>query len=342
MSADLHVRPATNAPTVADPAWPSLDPERLGLADTTTVNRHLAHKNSTEEVFVNAIGRDGDLLVALGELPKMHRFFNDSMSPRYEPLVATEFVRQCIEVIAHGLLDVPLTDHFVLCSVELELIRPIPKVIFGRPVHTTVAFAEEQVRRNSDGGVYAIDGPVFCWMDGRPIARFEGTVGFMPHEAYTELRQSGGRAAVGHPQGSVAASDPASVGRRFRENVMIGEIGGLPREAMCLVVPNPHPTFFDRPLDHYPGMMIAEAAYQTAKLALSLQTGVSVAAIRVEWLSMNFASFAELDADLAIELTDWTEEDDNVLISLTARQGSDLRSTFRFRLSPTTTSRYRP
>lgn len=320
--------------------WPTPEPERLGMSNATTVDRRFAHKQSTEQVFINDVARDGETLVALGELPKMHRFFNDFATPRYDALLIAEFVRQGVEVIAHALLDVPVTSQFVLRAVELQLIAPHASVISDRAARVVIAFPGRHVRRNRSGMAYAAHGPVYCFIDGRPAARLGGTVGFMTCDAYRELRTESGQARLGVPVGSVAASEPQTVGRQFRENVFVGQVRGLPREATCLVVPTPHPAFFDRPLDHYPGMMVAEAARQLATISVSADAGIPISSVRTDYAALDFVSFAELHTPPSLKVVDWTDLGGGTELVVTAQQGARITSMCRFRMFHDITSRY--
>lgn len=313
-------------------AWPRPEPARLGMTDTTTVDRHLAHKQSTEQVFINDVARDGEMLIALGELPRMHRFFNESAIPRHDTLMLAEFVRQGVEVIAHGLLTVPLGSQFVLRSVELEIVDPEATVIADGSSPAVVALPVNQVRRNRAGAAYAATGPVYCSIGGRPAARFGGMVGFLARDTYDDLRAESGKARLGVPSGSVVASDPSTVGRQLRENVLIGQLAGLPREALCRVVPRPHPAFFDRPLDHYPGMMIAEAARQLAAVSVSSDARVPVTSVYTGYAAMDFVSFAELDTLVSLNVVGWTDLDNGAELTIAARQGDRITTTCVFRM----------
>lgn len=61
------------------------------------------------------------------------------------------------------------------------------------------------------------------------------------------------------------------------------------------MVPQYPQAYFDRPLDHYPGMMMAEAARQLAVYATYLVRDVVPLQIQVGSIRMSFDSFAELD-----------------------------------------------
>jgi hypothetical protein len=302
------------------------------MTTTTTVDRHLAHKRTTEHVFITDVTRDGDVLAALGGLPTMHRFFNDCAAPGHDALLLAEFIRQGVEVIAHALLGVPLTSQFVLRAVELELAGPQAGGSGDRGAPAVITLLDGQVRRNRRGIAYAASGPVYCFIGGRVAARLGGTVAFMDRDAYDGLRSARGASRPGEPGGSVAPCAPGAVGRQFRENVFIGAPEGPPREARCLVVPRPHPAYFDRPLDHYPGMMIAEAARQLAASSIAADAGIPVTSVRTDYAALDFVAFAELDPLVSLDVAGWTDLEAGAELTVAARQGTRVTSTCRFRM----------
>jgi hypothetical protein len=314
----------------ATTVWSAYTPERLGLNTGSTVNRHLAHKRSSEDVFINDVVRHQNMLAAVGTLPRAHRYFNDSPATGYDALHLAEFVRQGVEVIAHALLGVPLTNQFVLRTVKIQLTDPSAT---SAADHAVIAFAEKQIRRNSAGVPYAAKGPVYCLVDGRRIASCDGVVGFLAPETYRVMRGETGPARLATPVGSVVPNQPRTVGRRFPENVFIGQVTGSPREASCLLVPRPHPTFFDRPLDHYPGMLIADGARQLATVSFAESTGVPANRVRTDSAALDFTSFAELDLPPALRIVSWQAFDAGAEITIESRQGARVTATCVFRVT---------
>ncbi|MDT7729673.1 MAG: 2-oxo-3-(phosphooxy)propyl 3-oxoalkanoate synthase [Actinomycetota bacterium] len=321
-----------NTTGVADRArqWSAYTPDKLGVNTTATVDRHLAHKKSSDDVVINDVARHQDMLIAVGTLPTAHRYFNDTAAPGYDALHLAEFMRQGVEVIAHTLLEVPLTNQFVIRTVHLQLTDPATTPTSGTAV---IAFSAHQVRRNGSGAPYSAKGPVHCLIDGRHIARCDGLVGFLAPETYRALRDDNGQTRAAAPAGSVVANPPHTVGRQLPENVFIGQVQGHPREARCLLVPRPHPTFFDRPLDHYPGMMIADAARQLAILSFAENTGAAIDRIRTTSAALDFVSFAELDVPPTLQIVSWGAADSGADITVESRQGSRVTATCTFRVS---------
>jgi hypothetical protein len=63
------------------------------------------------------------------------------------------------------------------------------------------------------------------------------------------------------------------------------------------VVPGAHPSMFDHPQDHLPGMVLAEAARQLALFAAHDGRGISPARSVLADLNVTFAKFGELEPD---------------------------------------------
>jgi hypothetical protein len=98
-------------------------------------------------------------------------------------------------------------------------------------------------------------------------------------------------------------------------------------------VPRPHPAFFDRPLDHYPGMLLAEAARQLAASSLAADVHVPVTSVCTDYAAMDFVSFAELDTPPTMTVVDWIDLDDGAELTVGACQDAQIRSTYKFRMS---------
>lgn len=300
---------------------------------TATVPRHLARKRTTEQVFVTGASRDGDRLVALGDLPEAHLLFNDTAGRRHDALALAEFVRQAVEVLVRGVVGVADDCRCVLRSVRLDVVDPRALRIGEGGSPAAVVVAADRVRRGLDGVGHHVTGPVHCSVGGRPAARFSGGIAFLAPDTYDAVRAATGSTRTGPPRGSVTPAEPRTVGRQLRQNVLVGDVAGPPRAATGRVVPVRHPAFWDRPLDHYPGMAVAEAARQLAVGALATEAGVPAADLSVEGAALDFTSFAELDSPPALSVTGWTDRPGGALLTVTANQGGRTTSVCRFEIA---------
>ncbi|MEU4473633.1 AfsA-related hotdog domain-containing protein [Micromonospora sp. NPDC023888] len=310
-------------------------PSSLGLTTDSTVPRRFAHRQTTEGVFVTGVARDGERLVAVGQLPRLHRLYNDTAGRHHDTLLIAEVLRQGVEVIAHALLEVPLDSQFVLRSVDVRVESTQATIVGEDTAEIVIAVPVDRVRRNRRGAVYAIDGPVRAWIDGRPAATMTGSVAFLAHDGYAELRSgSAERVLDARPELLAMAAPGAVVGRSFPGNVLITTPSGPPQCASADVLPLRHPAFFDRRLDHYPGMLIAEASRQLAVAAMVVHADLDAGALRTDAASMDFVSFAELDAPLSCRVAGWDTDGGGQAVTVWAEQKGQIVTRSRFVLSP--------
>ena len=97
---------------------------------------------------------------------------------------------------------------------------------------------------------------------------FTGEALLIPEALYERVRSV---RSDGQPTDRAAPVpvEPLRVGRRLRRNVVVGDAQFGDGELHCAVVTDTtHPSFFDHPQDHVPGMMMLEAARQAALLYL--------------------------------------------------------------------------
>jgi A-factor biosynthesis hotdog protein len=96
--------------------------------------------------------------------------------------------------------------------------------------------------------------------------------------------------------------DRILVHKHREENVFVSRIEQIARgeeEDNFMVqfyLDRDHPFFFEHPLDHYPGLMLLEAARQAATALTHLFYGVPLDSIYImQGLAVDFTAFAELD-----------------------------------------------
>ena len=105
---------------------------------------------------------------------------------------------------------------------------------------------------------------------------------------------------------------------------------GAPVLAQCRIVPTAPPRHFDRPLDHYPGLMMASAARQFAVAALAHRTGADPADLRVAEESHEFFEFVELTEIPTLNLLRCEKHRDTYQIEITVNQGGAVKARSRF------------
>ena len=105
---------------------------------------------------------------------------------------------------------------------------------------------------------------------------------------------------------------------------------GTPALAQCRIVPTAPPRHFDRPLDHYPGLMMASAARQFAVAALAHRTGADPANLRVAEESHEFFEFVELTEIPTLNLLRCEKHRDTYQTEITVNQGGAVKARSRF------------
>ncbi|WP_455121764.1 AfsA-related hotdog domain-containing protein [Rothia dentocariosa] len=105
---------------------------------------------------------------------------------------------------------------------------------------------------------------------------------------------------------------------------------GAPVLAQCRIVPTAPPRHFDRPLDHYPGLMMASAARQFAVAALAHRTGEDPANLRVAEETHEFFEFVELTEIPTLNLLRCEKHRDTYQTEITVNQGGAVKARSRF------------
>lgn len=162
-----------------------------------TVDRALVHKRAVEQVLTTAVAEHGGKLLGAAQLPRLHRYYNDTCAPYYDLLLVGEAARQTVEAIAHQLLGVALDQRFVIATLEIALTDPAAFRITAAPADLQVELCPDRVRRRRDGSVRGLVGEAICRTGGREAASFRGELRFVDEESYAQLRA--GPAADGDP-----------------------------------------------------------------------------------------------------------------------------------------------
>lgn len=262
------------------PRMPALDV----LDHTVTTDRTLVHRWSVAEVFLTDLACDGPQRVrAAAQWPRQHAYF-DTQDGTYCLLLGAETFRQVTIAALHDTGLAAPDDVFVMQRMAVAWARAVPRT-GPRPLDLWVTLAMTPAGR---AGRFDLEVTV-ADADG-PLVTGTGVVVVLRPEVYATLRR--GRTGPVERVDPTATTPCHAVGRtRGRDVVLAGARTG----PWSLRVDTGHPTFFDHPSDHVPGMLLFEAARQAALLASPGAHVVSLAA--------DFASYLELDApvDVAVE-----------------------------------------
>lgn len=299
---------------------------RSVLTDRLAPGFHL-NAHSIDHVELNSSG----WLVATGTLPVSCRYFSDAPQGACDPIFLAEFARRAVEVISRLLLEVPARDHFVLKHFSVRSNRGPATLLTSQNPEVRVLFCERQVRRRLDGSAYAVDGPFTCHIDAAPAVQCDGAIAFMPPESYAAARAASGRYMVGLPAGHVSPIAPAQAGKRHADNVLIGEVTSAQNAWAAMLVPQVRPPLYDRPLDHYPGMLMAEAARQLVAHAMGQMLKIPPSIINFQSADMEFASFAGLEEPPVLRASASEMTGTSHVFDVVATQAGKVRASFNIK-----------
>jgi hypothetical protein len=286
--------------------------ERTRTLDTArTLDRALVHRWSVAEVFVTDLRCGGDpveTVEAVAQWPRHHAYF-DTGDGLHCLLLGAETFRQTAIAALHTAGVAAQTDHFVMKHMQVRWSGE-PPAVGDRPLDLRVTMAMTPTGR---AGRY--DLRVSLASAEREVLTGTGVVIVLRPEVFDALRQ--GRVEPRSRVDPPSAVGPAEVGRtRPRDVVLAGD--GPPWQ---LRVDTSHPTLFDHPSDHLPGMLLFEAARQAAVL---VSGGGQVVSIGAE-----FGAYLEIDATTTVEVG----TDDGALVA-TVRQGDLVGARFRVSVAP--------
>lgn len=235
-----------------------------------TVPRQFAHKRAVEEIFLTDIivRESHELVLACFQLPRSHALYNEVENGFHDLLLILEAGRQGMTIYGHARLEVPDGTAFVMGGLRCEVIDLEALRQGDAPAELVIEVPFGGERRDRRGRVrgYTLKGR--GGIDGRPAIEFAGEALLIREALYERVRsvQVEGGGEIGPAPVPV---EPARVGRRSPRNVVVGDSTYSGEELRCALIADPtHPSFFDHPLDHVPGMLMLESARQAALLYL--------------------------------------------------------------------------
>ncbi|MFF0749081.1 ScbA/BarX family gamma-butyrolactone biosynthesis protein [Streptomyces sp. NPDC004267] len=257
----------------------------------TTVAQRSVHKRNAAEVLLTGWRRIADdRFVVTARWPPGHAFYA-VRDHRHDPLLLTETIRQSFPLLAHEAYGVPFGHHLVWDSFAWCLNPDLLRADGSAAELELRVTAREVVRRREN--VVALSLAYDVVRHGRPLATAVSRFTIQAPAVYRRLRGDHGDPAAVRPIPVPPAVDARHVGRTDAGDVVLSPADAPHR--WQLRVDTDHPTLFDHPVDHAPGMLLLEAVRQAAH-AVSERTPVSVIAMDVR-----FHRYAELDAPSWVE-----------------------------------------
>lgn len=246
-------------PEAATAPTPRIDPSLMPRL-TTTVPREYVHRSSHAEVFLTGCEKQSDSRFTLaGQWPRAHTFFTTPDGTSHDPLQAAETIRQVGLFLAHAEFGVPLGHQFLMWDLHLATHPEHMTIGTGPSELSLTAVVTDMGRRGRrlseftleitvirGGRVCAVGGGRFTCLSPATYRRLRGEAGAIPELSRVRRRR-------------VA---PACVGKLLPFDVVLSPTD---RPGRWLLDADPrHPILFDHSGDHYPGMILLEAARQAA------------------------------------------------------------------------------
>jgi hypothetical protein len=260
-----------------------------------TIPRSVAHKRAIEEMFLTDIivDIDRERVLACAQLPRSHALHNEIDNGVHDLLLILETGRQGMTIYGHVWLGIPEETAFVMSGLQAEVVDREAMKQGETPGELVIDVPFGTERRDRRGRVrgYALTG--VARVDGRPAVEIKGEAMLVPATLYERVRsvRTDESMEVPPPREPV---DPVRVGRRSPRNVVVGDARWRNGELRCaLIADTAHPSFFDHPLDHVPGMLMLETARQAALLYVE-EFGWSPAEATLDGCEARFNQYAAL------------------------------------------------
>jgi len=260
-----------------------------------TIPRTFAHKRAVEEMFLTDIivDMDRERVLACAQLPRSHALHNEVENGVHDLLLILETGRQGMTIYGHLRLQIPEETAFVMSGLRVDVVDREAMRQGEEPGELVIDVPFGEERRDGRGRVrgYALTGAAS--IDGRRAVEIEGEALLIPAALYERVRSVRVDPDTDMPPPPEPV-EPARVGRRAVRNVVVGDAARRDGELSCsLIADTGHPSFFDHPLDHVPGMLMLETARQAALLYVG-GLGWSPSETTLEGCEANFSQYAAL------------------------------------------------
>ncbi len=283
----------------------------IGLAELSfdrTVDRRLLHRHALAEVFLTDSNRiDERDYLAAARIPPFHTYYRDlpGSAGHLDPLLLLECARQAETYGGHVYFDVPFDTNFILRRWSMSIERPD---LLTSDVDELGLAVRTHNARSLAGVLRALTYTIDLVVGAETAGTVHIDVAYLTGEAYQEMRTgrrdgrppvtsadlTTGAAQQPLPSGRVLAPD--RVGRSDPGNVVLYEPLFEARSASARMrVPLRHPSMFDHPQDHLPGMVMMEAARQLGLVVLAADPKIAPASAQLVGLEASFSQYCELD-----------------------------------------------
>ncbi|HEX8303610.1 MAG TPA: ScbA/BarX family gamma-butyrolactone biosynthesis protein [Jatrophihabitans sp.] len=278
-----------------------------------TIDRALVHRNSVAEVLLTDLIRlDQTELLVAAQWPRSHRVYRPDRYGRHDPMLLLESIRQTGLAVSHYAFGVGYDQQSLMRDVGFVLDqRSEPRALLSSTNLAITVGCRDLIMRGDQLRGMTIE--LSFSADGLPFATGHGTVRWISSQSYTALRaRSGIRLDWDQLRWSSVIPTRRASSVRAAEDVLLSRKAGLGSRRR-LVVPLDHPVYFDHPLDHAPGMLLIDAAWQ----AVAEQRGDGA---RLVACTLDCSVFTELGVDTDIVLRQVSSDTTEFAVQQQGRQ----------------------
>jgi hypothetical protein len=260
-----------------------------------TIDRALVHRDSIAEVLLtDLIQLDERQLLVAAQWPRSHRVYRPDRHGRHDPMLILESIRQTGLAVSHFAFGVGFDQQSLMRDVSFVLDQSSEPRALLSATNLAIAVDCRDLLMRADR-LRGMTIELSFTADGLPFATGRGTIRWVSAQSYAALRaRSGVRVDWEQLRWSSAIPPRKASPVRAADDVLLSP-ETRPGKRRRLVVPLDHPVYFDHPLDHAPGMLIIDAAWQ----AVAEQRGDGA---RLIGCMLDCSAFTELGLDTDILL----------------------------------------
>jgi 2-oxo-3-(phosphooxy)propyl 3-oxoalkanoate synthase len=232
---------------------------RTELSWQRTVDRALVHRDAIAEVLLTDIVQlDPTSFEVAAQWSRSHRVYRPDRDGRHDPMLVLETVRQTGLAVSHFGFGVPFDFKSVMHDVGFQTWPEAEPRALHAATNVTIKVQCENVVMRGDQ-LRSMTVVLAMSADGVHFATGSGTLSWLSERTFQALRARNGDAAPTTMPSMPGAPMP-SPHRAAADSLLVAE-DPLPDRRRVLI-PLGHPVYFDHPLDHVPGMLLLDAAWQ--------------------------------------------------------------------------------
>ncbi|MCF3172870.1 gamma-butyrolactone biosynthesis enzyme [Streptomyces sioyaensis] len=259
----------------------------------THVPREYVHKEAESEVLLTGCQPIGpDTFRVTARWPVDHAFYRP-VHGLFDPLLGAESIRQAVPLLSHAVYDVPL-GHKQSWGYYRQTLNPTALESGGSAAEIELRIACTDITRRA-GRLASLTMRVDMLREGRPLGTAELAFRNHPPAIYKRLRRR--YADIDWATSRAIPTGPSIAPQRVAREQPADVVLSTPDSPNCsqLRADLSHRVLFDHPVDHVPGMLLLEAARQSAHVVAHPRPTVAIG------LEAVFRRYVELDAPCWIQ-----------------------------------------